>query len=196
MPVEEADLVLPLVDPGEVAARVHQAHQEQPRLAPGAVDVDEHLEEIDLGELPWPVRQRHEDLAPLPLPLGDGFLDHRHADAVAFGEQHLVESRGGQPLFAACPLRRLGKQGLHPRGDRIPDRARPGGLLRLPHRRRLPHVLADGRPREPHLSCHRSLRPPLHEHLVPYHMHLSHPEHPPADSRSCIALGFLDKPPA
>src|SRR5262249_43357700 len=35
--IEKADLVLPLVDPREVAAGVHQPHQEEPRLAAGAV---------------------------------------------------------------------------------------------------------------------------------------------------------------
>ena len=32
VPVEKADLILALVDPREVAARVHQPHQEEPRL--------------------------------------------------------------------------------------------------------------------------------------------------------------------
>ena len=71
VPVEKADLILALVDPREVAARVHQPHQEQPRLAARPVDVDQHLEEVDLGEIARPIRQRHEDLAALPLPLGD-----------------------------------------------------------------------------------------------------------------------------
>ena len=69
--VEKADLILPLVDPAEVAAGVHQPQQEEPRLAPHAGDVDQHLEEVDLGEIARAIRQRHEDLAPLPLPLGD-----------------------------------------------------------------------------------------------------------------------------
>ena len=44
MTIEETDLILALVDPGEVAAGVHQPHQKQPGLAPGAFDVDQHLE--------------------------------------------------------------------------------------------------------------------------------------------------------
>ena len=75
VPVEKADLILPLVDPREVAARVHQPHQEEPRLAAGPVDVDQHLEEVDLGQIARPIRQRHEDLAALPLPLRDRVLD-------------------------------------------------------------------------------------------------------------------------
>ena len=41
--VEKADLILPLVDPAEVAARVHQPQQEEPRLAALAGEVDEDL---------------------------------------------------------------------------------------------------------------------------------------------------------
>jgi hypothetical protein len=50
VPVEEADLSLPRVEPREVAPRVHQAHHEHVRLASLAGDVDEHLEEVDLGQ--------------------------------------------------------------------------------------------------------------------------------------------------
>ena len=49
VPIEKTDLILPLVDPREVAAGIHQPHQEQPRLAAGAGEIDQHLEEIDLG---------------------------------------------------------------------------------------------------------------------------------------------------
>jgi hypothetical protein len=73
--IEEADLVLALVDPSEVAAGVHQPHQEEPRLAPRPTDIDEHLEEIDFGEVTGPIRERHEDLTALALPLGDRFFD-------------------------------------------------------------------------------------------------------------------------
>ena len=82
MAVEKADLILPLVDPREVTARIHQPHQEEPRLAADAVDVDQHLEEVDLGEIARPIRQRHEDLAALPLPLRHRVFDDGHADAL------------------------------------------------------------------------------------------------------------------
>ena len=49
--VEKADLILALVDPREVAAGLHQSHQEQPGFAAGPVDVDQHLEEVDLSEI-------------------------------------------------------------------------------------------------------------------------------------------------
>ena len=146
VPVEKTDLILPLVDPREVAARVHQPHQEEPRLAAGPVDVDQHLEEVDLGQIAGTIRQRHEDLAALPLPLRHRVLDDGHADAVPLGHQQLVQSRGGQPLFAARPPHRLGQQGLHPRGDRVPDRPGPRRGLRSSSRRRLLQVLANRDP--------------------------------------------------
>ena len=102
--VEKADLILALVDPGEVAARVHQPHQKEPRLATDAVEIDQDLEEVDLGEIARPIRQRHEDLAALALPLGDRLFDERDADPMALGDQQLVEPRGRQPLLAAGPL--------------------------------------------------------------------------------------------
>ncbi len=182
--VEKADLILALVNPREVAARVHQAHQEEPRLPAGPVDVDQHLEEVDLGQIARPIRQRHEDLAALPLPLGDRVFDDGHADAVAFGQQQRVQPRGGQPLLAARPSHRVGQQRLHPLGDRIPHRPRPRRRLRLPRRGRLVQVLADGDPRQPQLAGDGPLRPPLHQHFVSNDMHEIHPEHPPANPGS------------
>jgi len=94
VPVEKADLILALVDPREVAARVHQPHQEQPGLAARPVDVHQHFEEVDLGEIARPIRERHEDLAALSLPFRDRVFDDRHAHAVPFGQQQLVQPRG------------------------------------------------------------------------------------------------------
>ena len=90
VPVEKADLILALVDPREVAARVHQPHQEQPGLAARPVDVHQHFEEVDLGEIARPIRQRHEDLAALPLPLRDRIFDDSHAHTVPFGPTHIA----------------------------------------------------------------------------------------------------------
>jgi hypothetical protein len=47
------------------------------------VDVDEDLEEDDLGEIARTVRERHEDLAPPPPPFGDRLFDQRRPDAMA-----------------------------------------------------------------------------------------------------------------
>ena len=83
VPVEKTDLILTLVDPGEVATGVHQPHQKEPRLPTDAVEIDQDLEEVDLGEIARTIRQRHEDLAALALPLGDGLFDERDADPMA-----------------------------------------------------------------------------------------------------------------
>jgi hypothetical protein len=90
VPIEEADLVLALVNPREIAARVHQPHQEEPCLLPFAVDVDEDLKEINLGEIARPIGERHEHLAALSLPLGDRLFDERDADPMALADQQLV----------------------------------------------------------------------------------------------------------
>ena len=125
VPVEKADLILTLVDPGEVATRVHQPHQKEPRLPTDAVEIDQHLEEVDLGEIARPIRQRHEHLAALALPLGDGLFDERDADPMALGDQQLVEPRGRQPLLATGPSARFGQQPVHPVTHGLPDRPRP-----------------------------------------------------------------------
>ena len=141
--IEKADLVLSLVDPREVAARVHQPHQKEPRLPARAVDVEEHLEEIDLGEITRPIRQRHEDLAPLPLPLRHRRFYQRDADLLPLGHQQLVEPRRRQPLLAAGPPRRFDEQRLDARTHGLPHRARPWLRLRA-NRHGFREVLADG----------------------------------------------------
>jgi Sulfatase-modifying factor enzyme 1 len=98
--VEKADLVSALVDPGEVAARVHQPYEEEPRLAARAVQIDQHLEEIDFGEIAGAVRQRHKDLPPLPLPLGHRLLHQGDADPMPLRYEELVQTRRRQLLLA------------------------------------------------------------------------------------------------
>ena len=144
MSVEKADLILPLVNPCEVAARVHQAHQKEPRLPARPVNVDQHLEEVDLREIARAIRQRHEDFATLPFPFRDSVFDDRHADAVPLGQQQLVQPRGGQPLLAARPPHRFGQQCVHPIGHRVPDRPRPRRGLHFPTGGRLLQVFAYG----------------------------------------------------
>jgi hypothetical protein len=177
MAVEKADLILPLVDPGEVAAGVHQPQQEEPRLATLAGDVDEHLEEVDLGEIAGTVRQRHEDLAPLSLPLGNRISHQRDAHLMALGVQQLMQPRRRQPLLAARPAPRLVEQRLDPRADGVPHgpAPRPGLLAR---RGRLVQILPHRHSRDPQLPRHGPLRPSFDQHLVPDHMHLIHSDHP------------------
>ena len=150
VPVEKADLILPLVDPGEVAARVHQPHQEEPRLATGPIDVDPDLEEVDLRQIARPIRQRHEDLAALPLPLRDRSLDDGDADGVPLGHQQLVQPRGRQPLLARRPLRRGGEQRLDTLGHFLPHWSCPRPRF-FPARRRLSDVFPHRQSRNPEL---------------------------------------------
>jgi hypothetical protein len=143
--IEKTDLVLALVDPSKVAAGIHQPHQEEPRLAARAVQIDEHLEEVDLREITRPIRQRHEDLASLPFQLRDRFFDEGDADTMALGNEQLMEPRGRELLLPARPPRRLGQQGFDPRAHRSPDRSSSRRRL-LPDRHRFLYVLPDGTP--------------------------------------------------
>jgi hypothetical protein len=36
----------------------YQPQQKQPSLLTGAIEIDEDLEKIDLGQIAWPIRQR------------------------------------------------------------------------------------------------------------------------------------------
>ena len=121
--VEKADLILPLVDPGEVAARVHQPHQKEPRLRRTPATSTSTSKKSTSARSPGAIRQRHEDLPPLPLPLRDCRLHQRGADPMALGPQQLVQPRRRQPLLAARPVRRLRQQRLDPRADGRPTPA-------------------------------------------------------------------------
>jgi hypothetical protein len=181
--VEEAHLVLPLVEPGEVAARVHEPHHEKMRPAAHAGDVDQHFEEVDLGKLAGTVDERHEDLSPSPLPFRHGRLHQRLADVVAFGDEHLVEPCRGQPLLAARPSRRRLEQLSDSRPDLLPHPTtsrRRFDPLRLRDRQIASHRVA----RDAHLAGHAPDPQPLDQHLMSDDMHLIHPEHPPADARA------------
>lgn len=48
---------------------------------------EEHLEEVDFRQIAGPVRERHEDLAALPLPLRHRRFHERGPDLVAFADQ-------------------------------------------------------------------------------------------------------------
>jgi hypothetical protein len=175
--VEKADLILAPVDPREVAAGVHQPHQKQPRFPPGAVHVEQHLEEVDLDQVSRPIGQRDKHLATLALPLGDRRFHDGDADPMALADQQLVEPRRRQLLLAAGPSTRLGQQRLDARAHLRPDGPRPR-RRRLTDRPRLRDVLPHRPPRQPQLFGHLPLRPAFHQHLVTDDMHLVHPEHP------------------
>ena len=188
--VEKAGLVLPRVEPREVAARVHQPHHEHPGLDHRARQLDEHLEEVDLRQVAGRVHQRHEHLAPSALPLRDRLLDRRHADREPLGQEHPVQPGGRQPLLAAGPLRRLGQKRLEPGAGLLPDRTAARHPLD-PHRRRLRQVPLHRVARDPHLPGHPPGRQALHQHLVPNHMNLIHPQHPPRGRTRDVDAGWI-----
>jgi hypothetical protein len=104
--VEEADLILTRVEPGEVSPRAHQAHDEQERLLALRTDVDEDLEEVHLAEVAGRVIERHEDLAATALPLGHVLPDHGDAYGVALVDNHAMKLRRRQALLALGPVLR------------------------------------------------------------------------------------------
>ena len=177
VPVEKADLILALVDPREVATGVHQPHQKEPRLPTDAVEIDQYLEEVDLGEIARSIGQRHEHLTALALPLGDGLFDERDADPMALGDQQLVEPRGRQLLLPTGPSARFGQQPVHPVPHGVPDRPRPDQGL-LPNGGGLLEILSNRQPRNPELFRDLPPRAALHQHFVTNDMHLIHLEHP------------------
>ena len=174
---------LALVDPREVAPGVHQPHQKQPRLAADAVQIDEHLEAIDLREIARPIGQRHEHLTPLPLPLRNGRLDDRHTHAVPFATSNawsrVAVRRCLPPVHCSDSASKAST-----RGPTVSHTGRGRGPLGRRAAIAWSRVPADGHPRQPQLSRDRPLRPLLHQHFVPDDMYLIHPAHPPANPGS------------
>jgi hypothetical protein len=182
VPVEKAHLVLPRVEPREVATRVHQPHHEHPGFASLAGDVDEHLEEIDLRQLARLVHQRSEDLLASSLPLGHQLADHAIADGVPLRDQQLVQPRCRQLLLAAGPARSLAEQLLEARPDSIRDGMAAVDLPSNAGFRVAVDVPAHRISRNAHLAGHPAHRAPLHQHLVSDNVNLVHPQHPPAEA--------------
>src|SRR3989304_2636331 len=56
--VKKRDPVTPFVQPGEVSSRLHQPHQELPRLLPYPLHLHGHLEEVHLHAIPGHPHQR------------------------------------------------------------------------------------------------------------------------------------------
>ena len=188
--VQEAGLVLTRVQPGEVAARMHQAHHEHPDLDHRARELDEHLEEVDFRQIAGRIDERHEHLAAPALPLGDGLLDHRDADREPLLEQHPVQPSRRQPLLAAGPLRRLGQQRLQPGPGLLPDRATARDPL-YPRRRRLQQVPLHRVARDAHFPGYTPGRQAFHQHFVPDYVNLIHPQHPPRGRTRVVGAGWI-----
>ena len=85
--VEERHLIATVVEPGEVATRVHEPHQELPRLATLAVLLDGDLEEVHLRLVAGTVHQRHEHLRLASLMLAPVAAHQRDPDLVPLFDQ-------------------------------------------------------------------------------------------------------------
>ena len=180
MAVEKRDLILPRIEPCEVAARVHQPHDKHPRLAPLTRDVDEHLKEIHLAEVARLVHERHKHLHAPPLPLGDHLAHDAVRDGETLSDEHLVQPRRREPLLAGSPSRRLTEELLHARPHALLDRAHPRHRRAYARRGAL-DVPPNGVTRHAQLARHPPDRELLDENLVPNYVDLIHPQHPPAE---------------
>ena len=175
--VEEGQLVLTLVEPDEVAPRVHQPHQELPRLAALARYLDGDLEEVDLRLVARAVHQRHVDLGTLAAPLAQVVAHERHPDRVALLAQLPMQPRRRQPLLRRRALPPLLDQFLEARLHRLEDRPLPRlafAAHRLAERQVAPHRVAA----DTHLACHPAPALALDQHLVPEYMDFLHSKHP------------------
>lgn len=182
VPVEKAHLILPRVEPREVAARVNQPHHEHPGFAPLAGDVDENLEEIDLRQLAQLAHMRNEDLLAPSLPLGHQLADHAIADGAPLRDQQLVQPRCRQPLLTPGPARSLAEQLLEARQNSIQDGMAAVDLPPNAGFRVAADVPAHPISRNAHLAGHPAHRAPLHQHLVSDNVDMVHPQHSPAEA--------------
>jgi hypothetical protein len=163
----------------EVATRVHQAHQEEPRLLAHARELHPDLEEIDLRDLARAVHERHGD-----LPLRASKLGHQAANGPLAGRvpgiaQQLPEPRRRQPLLAR-----------RERPARLPDRSRrlfdrfarwrgAGGQRRPIDRNPLGARVSTNRiARQSKLPSDLADRNALGVHLVSDHCNQIHGNHP------------------
>ena len=101
--IEEGQLVAALVEPDEVAARVHQTQQELPDLAPLARHLDRGREEVDLRFITRTVDQRNVGLRSPPTSLATVVAQRLHADRVTLLTQLPAQPRRRQPLLRRRP---------------------------------------------------------------------------------------------
>ena len=140
------------------------------RLAPYAVDLDPHLEEINLRLVAGIVDERDEGLGLAEPSLPEHGADGRLADRKAFLDEFSVQAGPGHPLLRGGPRRPLREQLLDPFLDGLRDRL-PSRNLTLTDGFRLLQVLSHRIARHAEIPRHRSNRHLLHQHLVSDHVH-------------------------
>ena len=177
MAIKEGQLVAALVQPTEVAARVHQAQHEPPHLPPLAVDLDDVLEEVDLDLVARTMDEGDVDLGRSSALLPQIGSDQRHADVVALLHQFSVQPRACHALLRGRPLAPLPDQFVHALLYSLKDRTAPRLLLHPPGLRHL-QVAPHGVAADAHLPRDLSRALPFDQHFVPDHVHLGQLEHP------------------
>ena len=125
VPIEEGELILALVEPGEVPSGVHQPHQEEPGPAPLACEVDRDLAEVDLRPIAGAMDQRHVDPGAPPSPLAQIRQHGRQPDLVALVPQRPEQPPAGDALLRRGAPRPLLEQLLKPRPHLLQQRTRP-----------------------------------------------------------------------
>ena len=122
--------------------------------------------------------------APLTLPLRDGVLDDREARTQCPSATNNVCSR---VAVSRClsPVQRTDSASRACSRDATASHTGRGRGAAATFRLwgRLVQVLTNRDPRPSELPSHRPLRSTLHQHLVPDHMDLIDPEHPPSAPR-------------
>ena len=176
----------------EIAARVHQAHQEQPRLLADARKLHPDLEEVDLRHFARSVDERHGHLSLRASKLGHQAAYGARAGRVAGIAQQLPEAGCCQPLFARRERPARLPDGCGRLLDRIARRRRTHGQRGSIDRHPLgARVAPDRVARQPELPCDLSDRNSLGVHLVPNHCNQIHRHHP---GRVTLALHWPSTP--
>jgi hypothetical protein len=174
VPIEKAALVLAKVQRREVSAGVHPAHDEHPRLAPNAIQVDEHFEEVNLRKLARRVREWNEHFPALPLPFRNQFPNRGQTGSEALRHKHRVHACCRQTLLASCPFRRLAQQRLNTCRNEVRDGPATTPFLLGPDRHCLLQVLPNRVARDPHLARHAPDSDALNQYLVTNNVYLIH----------------------
>jgi hypothetical protein len=167
MSIQEAGAITMIVQVDEVAARVHQPHQELPCLAAHAAFVDGHIEEVHLGLIAGTMNQRNVHLR-CPPPLLRQIAAHRPLPNLhALFPQLAIKARRRQPVLAIQPRRPFLHQRIDPRPHDVQHRLCPIAYLHPP-RLRLTQILLDGSAVQSQLTSDPPRAHPLHEVLVSY----------------------------
>ena len=178
MAVQKRDLVAALVQPREVAPRVHQVHHEQPRLLPLPRDLDGDLEEVHLRRVAGTPDQRHKHFLPLTPLLRQVGAHRRAAHLVPFLAELAMHQRPGDALLVGGARTPLTQDLVDPLVYLLQHRPRPLRPRRLPRPAGIVDVLAHRVPAYLQVTGYLSDRQPFLVPLVSDNVYTIHPQHP------------------